>query len=324
MNIEIINFAKSIIHLEAETLLNAEKKLDDIFVSSVKKIYSCSEKGGKIIITGMGKSGHIGKKIAATFASTGTSSFFVHPAEAGHGDLGMITPNDLVIAISQSGASDEVLRMIPYIKRYDIPLIAMTGDLASILAKNAISVIDTSVKREACPLNLAPTSSTTLVLALGDALAMSVMKLKGIRSEDFAVTHPHGKLGRRLLTTINDVMVTGENIPVISENAPIQESIMEISRCGLGFVLIQDKNKKITSIFTDGDLRRALNNNIDIRKCLIQEVAKKEFTRIQIGELAVKAVELMDKCKISALPVFNKNELVGVVNMRILLQAGVV
>lgn len=323
-DIKIINFAKSIIQIETESLLEKSATLGEQFSNAIKQIYACSQKGGKIIVTGMGKSGHIGNKIAATFASTGTSAFFVHPAEAGHGDLGMITPNDLVVAISQSGASDEVLSMIPYLRRYNIPLIAMTGNPESILAQNAVCVIDTAVKQEACPLNLAPTSSTTVVLALGDALAMSVMKLKGIRAEDFAITHPHGKLGRRLLTTISDVMAAGENIPLVTEDTSIQDAIMEISRCGLGFVLVRNVANQIIGIFTDGDLRRALNKDINIKHTPIGEVTKKDFTAMQANELAVAAVERMDKFKISALPIFDDEKLVGVINMRMLLQAGVV
>jgi arabinose-5-phosphate isomerase len=274
---------------------------------------------------GMGKSGHIGKKLAATFASTGTPAIFVHPAEAGHGDLGMITSSDILLAISQSGQSDELIKLIPYFKRKSIPLIAMTGNVESPLALHATAVINTSVTQEACSLGLAPTASTTLTLALGDALAVCLLKSHEFTAEDFANTHPLGKLGRKLLLKIEDVMKTGEELPIVSRGVTIRTAIGEMSRAALGFVNIIDATGGILGVFTDGDLRRAIDNDVDIKNTPIEDAMIKIFTTIHQDNLAIEAVELMEKNKITSIPVVdNKGELVGAINMRILLQSGVV
>lgn len=274
---------------------------------------------------GMGKSGHIGNKIAATLASTGTPAFFVHPAEAGHGDLGMITPADVVVAISQSGKSDELLRVVPYLKRNGIPIVAMTAKLDSVLAQHATVVIDTSVDREACPLGLAPTASTTLALALGDALAMCLLEARGFTADMFASTHPHGTLGRKLRVSIADVMVSGAGLPVTREETTIREALVAMSRGGLGFINVLDAAGSLVGVFTDGDLRRAMDRDIDIKTQSIGAIVAGQFVTVRASQLAVEAVELMDHHKISALPVLDdSNRLVGAVNMRQLLQAGVV
>ncbi len=281
--------------------------------------------GGRVVVMGMGKSGHIGRKIAATLASTGTPALFVHPAEAGHGDLGMVTPHDVVLAISQSGKSDELLRVLPYMKRNRIPLVAMTAKVDSALAQHADVVIDTSVDREACPLGLAPTASTTLTLSLGDALAMCLLEAHGFTAEMFAVTHPHGTLGRKLLVSIADVMVTGAGVPTARDSTTIREALVGMSKAGLGFVNVIDTSDALVGVFTDGDLRRALDRDIDIRREPLTAVMARKFTTVKASQLAVEAVELMEQYKISGLPVVDfAGRLVGALNMRLLLQAGVV
>jgi arabinose-5-phosphate isomerase len=274
---------------------------------------------------GMGKSGHIGNKIVATLASTGTTAFFVHPAEAGHGDLGMITKNDVVIAISQPGKSAELLRAMPYFKRNGIKLIAFTGGLNSSLAEFAYLVIDSTVPQEACPLGLAPTASTTLTLALGDALAVCLLKASGFTQNNFAETHPHGALGRRLLVGVSDVMCKGDQTPVIKQNLVVKDALFSMSKGEMEFVVIVESHHLPIGVFTDGDLRRCLHKDIDIQSTPITEVMGKHLIAVQASQLAVKAVALMEKHKISALPVLgDAGDLVGALNMRQLLQAGVV
>jgi arabinose-5-phosphate isomerase len=321
---ELLNFAKSVLSIERKALENAENLLGNDFLQAVKLILNRS-KLGRIAVMGIGKSGHIGNKIAATLASTGTPAFFVHPAEAGHGDLGMITANDIVLAISQSGNSEELLKLIPYFKRNGIELIVMTGNLQSPLAKHANVIINTVVEQEACPLGLAPTASTTLILALGDALAVCLLKSKGFTALEFASTHPHGTLGRKLLVTISEIMLINEAIPVVNFSVTLRTAIIEMSRASLGFVNITDNEKHILGIFTDGDLRRALDNEVDVKKTTIDKVMSNEFIVAYPHQLAVEAVELMEKFKISAIPIVNEEKkIVGAINMRMLLQAGVV
>lgn len=320
----LVALASQVLEVEASAILSARSRLGEAFSAATELLLSCSG-GGRVVVTGMGKSGHIGRKIAATLSSTGTPAIFVHPGEAAHGDLGMVTPHDVVLAISQSGKSDEVLRLLPYMKRHGIPVVAMTAKAESALANHADVVLDTSVDREACPLGLAPTASTTLTLALGDAIAMCLLKARGFTAEMFAVTHPHGTLGRKLLVSIADVMVTGTNVPTAPENATVREALVSMSRAGLGFVNVLNHQSALVGVFTDGDLRRALDNDLDIKSVELGAVVARDFVTINASKLAVEAVELMEQHKISAMPVVDSDgHLVGAVNMRLLLQAGVV
>lgn len=321
---ELLNAAKCVLRIERGALENAENSLGEGFLQAVHLLLNRSV-SGRVVVMGMGKSGHIGNKIAATLASTGTPAFFVHPAEAGHGDLGMITQNDVVIAISQSGKTDELLRVLPYFKRNGIKLIALTGGLNSPLAEHADLVIDTTVPQEACPLGLAPTASTTLTLALGDALAVCLLKASGFTQNNFAETHPHGALGRRLLVGVSDVMSKGDQTPVIQQNLVVKDALFSMSKGGMGFLVIVDTNHLPVGVFTDGDLRRCLDKDIDVKTTVITDVMVKHFVTISAHQLAVEAVALMEQHKISALPVLgDAGDLVGALNMRQLLQAGVV
>lgn len=323
-NEQLLTLAGQVLEVEAAAILSARARLGADFLAATDLLFSCTG-GGRVVVIGMGKSGHIGRKIAATLSSTGTPALFVHPAEAAHGDLGMVTPHDVVLAISQSGKSDELLRVLPYLKRHGIPLVAMTAKADSALAQYADVVIDTSVDREACPLGLAPTASTTLALALGDALAMCLLEARGFTAEMFAVTHPHGTLGRKLLVSIADVMVTGTGVPTTLENATIREALVNMSRAGLGFVNVLNDAGALVGVFTDGDLRRALDGDLDIKSVSLGAVIARDFVTIKASRLAVEAVELMDQHKISSMPVVDDaGRLVGAVNMRLLLQAGVV
>lgn len=319
-----IELAKKTFDIEVNALNFGKEKLSEDFSKAVELIKNAVPPG-RVIVMGMGKSGHIGNKIAATLASTGTPAFFVHPAEAGHGDLGMLTKDDIVIGISQSGKSEELLRIMPYIKRNGIKLIAMTGEAESPLAQYSDLLINTSVPEEACPLGLAPTSSTTLNLVFGDALAVCLLNARGFTENDFAETHPHGTLGRKLLVNVSDIMTSLDDAPVISEELSIKDTLLIISSVGLGFVVIVDAENKPIGVFTDGDLRRCLDRDLDIKVVSIYEVMSKTFTMIKKSQLAVEAVELMEQHEISTLPVIgSEGELVGAINMRQLLQAGVV
>ena len=280
---------------------------------------------GRVVVTGMGKSGHIGNKIAATLASTGTPSFFVHPGEASHGDMGMITSQDVVIAISNSGNTSEVVTILPLIKRMGAPLISMTGNANSTLAREAIANLDVSVQVEACPLGLAPTSSTTATLVMGDALAVALLEARGFSAEDFAFSHPGGSLGRRLLLRVSDIMHTGDRIPVVSESTPLSGALLEISRKGLGMTTVVDDQGALTGIFTDGDLRRTLDRSVDIHNTPIHEVMTRHGKTIQADHLAAEALNVMEEMKINALPVTDENgALTGAINMHDLLRAGVI
>ena len=319
-----LELAKKTFDIEVAALNAGKEKLNEDFNQAVELIKNAVPPG-RVIVMGMGKSGHIGNKIAATLASTGTPAFFVHPAEAGHGDLGMLTKDDIVIGISQSGKSEELLRVMPYIKRNGIKLIAMTGEVESPLAQYADFVIDTSVPEEACPLGLAPTSSTTLNLVFGDALAVCLLNARGFTENDFAETHPHGTLGRKLLINVSDIMTTFDNAPVISKELSIKDALFVITSGALGFVVIIDASNKPIGVFTDGDLRRCLDRDLDIKSVSIYEVMSKTFSMIESHQLAVEAVELMEHHKISTLPVIDSDGiLVGAINMNQLLQAGVV
>lgn len=317
----LIKTAKRVINIEKQAIADLENKLDNNFISACKLIKKCQ---GKVVLIGMGKSGHIARKIAATFASTGTPSFFIHPAEAGHGDLGTINTNDIVIAISYSGNNDEILILYPLIKRLGVPIISITGNSKSAIAQKADNHLDIGVSKEACPHNLAPTASTTAALVIGDALAISLLEDKGFSTDDFARTHPSGVLGRRLLTLVADVMQTEGGIPVVKPDLPLNEVLLVISSKRMGFV-IASKNKQVLGVFTDGDLRRVLEKNLDFTKLTMQQVMRKNCKTICADKPAVLAAEMMDKYKINALPVIDRRQhLVGAVNTHHLLAAKII
>lgn len=280
---------------------------------------------GRVVVSGMGKSGHIGNKIAATLASTGTPAFFVHPGEASHGDLGMITHDDVVIALSNSGESAELLTIVPLLKRHGAKLITMTGNPRSTLAREADVHLDASVEKEACPLGLAPTSSTTAALALGDALAVALLDARGFSAEDFAKTHPGGALGRRLLVHVTDVMRTDEAVPRVPQGVTLADALLEMTRKGLGMTAIVDADGKPVGIYTDGDLRRTLEHPVDFRTTLIDEVMIRNPRTLSPNRLAAEAVQLMEEFKINGLLIAGEGgRLVGALNMHDLLRAGVV
>lgn len=280
---------------------------------------------GKVIVSGMGKSGHIGAKVAATLASTGTPAFVVHPGEAAHGDLGMVGRQDIVLAISGSGTTDELLLLLPYFKRRGIPLIALTGNPESPLARAAELVLDGGVAQEACPLGLAPTTSTSVALAVGDALAVTLLEANGYTREDFAMTHPSGALGRRLLVLVRDIMVKGEAVPRVATTVTVRQALIEMNRGGIGVTAVLEEQGGLAGIFTDGDIRRALDRNVDIYGTPVREVMNRNPKTVQDSELAAVVPQLMEKHKITALLVVDKaGALVGAVNTRLLLQAKVI
>lgn len=314
--------ARDILLLEANEIKALANRLDDNFTDAVALILQCQ---GRIVVSGMGKSGHIGGKIASTFASTGTPAFFMHPAEASHGDLGMITAGDIVIALSNSGESDEILAIIPPLKRLGASIIAITGKDSSTLAKAADIHLSAHVAKEACPLGLSPTSSTTVALALGDALALCVLDQRDFTAEDFARSHPGGSLGRRLLVHVSDLMRTGDNIPRVQADASLSQGLLEMSGKGLGLTAIVDADNKPIGIFTDGDLRRAFEKNVNVATAGIADVMHQNPYTINQNELAIAAVEIMEQHKINALLVTNDaGVLVGALNMHDLLLAKVV
>jgi len=296
-------------------------RIDENFSQACELLLNCQ---GRIVVTGMGKSGHIGGKIAATLASTGSPAFFVHPGEASHGDLGMITKSDVVIALSNSGNTAEITTIIPILKRFDIPLISMTGDENSTLATEANINLDVGVSKEACPHDLAPTSSTTVALVMGDALAVTLLQARGFTAEDFALSHPGGSLGKRLLLHVSDIMHTGEDIPRVNENATVSEALLEMSKKGLGMTAITDDNNTVLGLYTDGDLRRSLDKNIDVHTAKISEVMTKNCRTTTADELAASIVKLMDDSGINGLLVTDENnKLTGAFNMHDILRAGI-
>lgn len=310
----------NVLNTEIQALENIRHYIDHNFAKACELIFHCQ---GKVIVMGMGKSGHIGRKIAATLASTGTPAFFVHPGEASHGDLGMIKKNDVVIAISNSGEAAEILALLPVIKRLGITMISMTGKPDSSMAKMAQINLQITVNKEACPLNLAPTSSTTATLVMGDALAIAVMEARGFTADDFALSHPGGALGRKLLLRIADVMHSGELLPIIEEDASIKDALLEISHKGLGMTAVVDQHQQLRGIFTDGDLRRLLDKHIDIHNTTIGEVMSKNPQTISSQLLAAEGLKLMEDKKINGLLVTENNQLIGALNMHDLLKAGV-
>jgi arabinose-5-phosphate isomerase len=317
-----LDLAREVLTIEAAAVQALIRRIDDSFLRALDIILSCE---GRVIVSGMGKSGHIARKIAATMASTGTPAYFVHPAEASHGDLGMITAEDVFIALSYSGESQELLTIVPVIKRQGAKLISITGKPGSSLAREADVHLNGAVDKEACPLGLAPTASTTAALALGDALAVALLDAKGFGEEDFARSHPGGSLGRRLLTHVRDIMRSGDRIPAVGENAMLSEAVLEISRKGLGMTAIVDTHRQVVGIYTDGDLRRTLEKKLDFSATPIATVMSKHPRTIGPDALAAEAVQLMEQYNISQMLVVDAdNKLVGALNMHDLLHAKVI
>jgi len=313
---------RDVVATELAEITALQNRIDENFNHACKLLLSCK---GRIVVTGMGKSGHIGGKIAATLASTGSPAFFVHPGEASHGDLGMITKNDVVIALSNSGNTAEIATIIPILKRFGVPLISMTGDKRSILATEANINLDVSVSKEACPHDLAPTSSTTVALVMGDALAVALLQARGFTAEDFALSHPGGSLGRRLLLHVADIMHTGERIPKVLENATVSKALLEMSKKGLGMTAIVDAQNKVLGIYTDGDLRRSLDKNINVHKTAISNVMTRNCRTTSASELAASIVKIMDDKGINGFLVTDENnKLIGAFNMHDILRAGIV
>ncbi|ART53372.1 arabinose-5-phosphate isomerase [Acidovorax carolinensis] len=319
---QVLRLARETFDIEAAALTGLAARLDARFVQAVQRVLQTT---GRVVVMGMGKSGHIGRKIAATLASTGTPAFFVHPAEASHGDLGMVTADDLVLAISNSGESGELTALLPVLKRLGVPLIAMTGGLQSTLARHADLTLDCSVEREACPLNLAPTASTTAQLAMGDALAVALLDARGFRPEDFARSHPGGALGRKLLTHVSDVMRSGDAVPRVLPEASFSELMREMSAKGLGSAAVVDGAGQVLGIFTDGDLRRRIEAGADLRTATAAQVMHATPRRIAPDALAVNAAEMMETHGITSVLVVGANgTLEGVVHIRDLMRAKVI
>jgi arabinose-5-phosphate isomerase len=310
----------AVIKTEADAIINLTNHIDDDFIRACELMLDCR---GKIVVIGMGKSGHIGNKIAATLASTGTPAFFVHPGEASHGDLGMITKYDVALALSNSGETSEVLTILPIIKRLGVPLISITGNPTSTLATTSDAHVNASTEKEACPLGLAPTSSTTAALVMGDALAIALLEARGFTEEDFALSHPGGSLGRRLLLHVDDIMHTGDNIPQILENDCVSTALLEMTEKKLGMTAVMNSENSLVGIFTDGDLRRMLEKNVDVHNTEIKHVMTTGGATIHPHQLAVEAVQLMQSKNINALLVTDEDHnLVGAINMHDLLRAG--
>jgi arabinose-5-phosphate isomerase len=318
----VIRLGREVLEIEANAVLALKERMDGGFVRACRYCLECA---GRVVVTGMGKSGHIAGKIAATLASTGTPAFFVHPGEASHGDLGMIRPEDVVLAVSNSGETPEILTILPLMKRLGVPLIAMTGRPGSTLAKAADAHLDVAVAKEACPLNLAPTASTTATLAMGDALAVALLHSRGFTREDFAMSHPGGLLGRRLLLHVRDIMRSGDAIPKVSPALVVSEGLFEITRKGLGMTAVVDSEDRVLGIYTDGDLRRTLDARRDLTATPIGEVMTRNVKTVGEDMLAAEAVRLMETFAITALLVVDEaGRVVGAFNVHDLLQAGVV
>ena len=318
----ILALARRTLEIEAEAVSRLTDRLDADFLKAVDILLACQ---GRVVVSGMGKSGHIGGKIAATLASTGTPAFFMHPAEASHGDLGMITGQDVVIALSNSGESAEIAGIVPLIKRRGAKLISMTGNPASTLGREADIHLNAGVAQEACPHNLAPTASTTAALALGDALAVATLFARGFTAEDFARTHPGGALGRRLLVHVRDLMHSGDALPVVDQGATVKEALLVMTEKGLGMTAVTDHGLRLVGIFTDGDLRRLLDRDADVRGLMIAEVMKRTPRTVSQNALAVEAVHIMEETRVNGLLVLDdEGRLTGALNMHDLLKAGVV
>lgn len=317
-----LELARQVLTIEADAVKALVQRIDDDFLKALDLILECR---GRVIVSGMGKSGHIARKIAATMSSTGTPAYFVHPGEASHGDLGMVTEHDVFIGISYSGESDELLTIVPVVKRQGAKLITLTGNPQSSLAREADAHLNGQVEKEACPMNLAPTASTTAALALGDALAVALLDAKGFGEQDFARSHPGGTLGRRLLTHVRDIMHANASTPSVREDATLADAVLEITRKGLGMTAIVDEHKRLLGVYTDGDLRRTLEKKLDFSTTPVRDVMSKTPRRISPDALAVEAVQLMEQYSISQLPVVDaNNKLVGALNMLDLLKAKVI
>ncbi len=313
--------ARKVLEIEADAIRALLTTIDANFLAVCHLLKSCS---GRVVVTGMGKSGHIGNKIAATLASTGTPAFFLHPAEASHGDLGMLTETDILLALSNSGETDEILAFLPIIARRGIPLVAMTGNEESTLARSADYHIYTGVEREACPLNLAPTASTTATLAMGDAIAVTLLEMRGFTSDDFAFSHPGGKLGRRLLMRVEDVMAPFEDLATLPPSASLSDTLLEMTKYPLGIMVAINEGNSLAGVFTEGDLRRSLMKGENVQDLTLKECMTAEPITIAPDALAVDAVHLMESKRITALPVVDDGRVVGVINMHHLLNARVI
>lgn len=317
----IKRIAQEVIQIEKQGIETLVSRIDDNFQEACEIILACK---GRVVVTGMGKSGHIGSKLAATLASTGTPAFFVHPGEASHGDLGMITSHDIVVALSNSGETSEVITLLPVIKRLNVKLIAMVGDIHSTLAKQSNVTLNVHVEQEACPLDLAPTASTTAALVMGDALAITLLNLRGFTADDFALSHPGGSLGKRLLLTVDDLMHSGNDLPKVETSTTISDALVEMTNKRLGMTTVLRGNQ-VVGVFTDGDLRRTLEKPIDIKTSMIGSVMTKGFKTIISGSLASEAVKIMETYRINAIAVTDLSQnVIGVLSMHDLLQAGVV
>ena len=316
------DLAREVLQIEADAVLAQSQRLDDAFERACDILLHCE---GRVVVIGMGKSGHIGSKVAATLASTGTPAFFVHPGEASHGDLGMITKYDVVLALSFSGETGEILSLLPVIKRLGVPLISITGAEKSTLATMSDVHLHLIVEKEACPMNLAPTASTTATLALGDAIAISLLTAKGFKKEDFALSHPGGSLGRRLLLHVDDIMHVDDDLPRVSENTLIKDALLEMTNSRLGMTTIVASDGSLLGIYTDGDLRRTLEAHVDVHETVIADVMTRNATTVNSGILAFEALRIMEEKKINGLIIVDENNKpVGALNMYDLLKAGVV
>ncbi|MCW9023596.1 MAG: KpsF/GutQ family sugar-phosphate isomerase [Gammaproteobacteria bacterium] len=320
---KVFEIARAVMETEGQAIATLSQRIDDNFAQACEYMLRCK---GRIVVMGMGKSGHIGGKIAATLASTGSPAFFVHPGEASHGDLGMITAQDVVLAMSNSGETDEILTIIPLIKRLGIPLVALTGNPASRIATEASVHLDISVEKEACPLGLAPTASTTATLVMGDALAISLLESRGFTADDFALSHPGGRLGKRLLLHIGDLMHTGDTMPVVTQDVSLSEALIEMTRKGLGMTSIVDEQNHVVGVFTDGDLRRVLDHGeVNVHSLSIKDCMTSPCITLKQDKLAAEALQIMDEKRINALPIVDNEQcLIGALNMHDLLRAGVV
>jgi arabinose-5-phosphate isomerase len=319
---QLLASARRALNVEAQAVQGLIGRLDEGFARACRLCLACE---GRVVVTGMGKSGHIARKIAATLASTGTPAFFLHPAEAGHGDLGMITRTDVLLALSNSGETPEIVLLLPHLKRLGVPLITLTGSTPSTLGRTAAVVLDVSVAEEACPLNLAPTASTTATLAMGDALAVALLEARGFTKQEFADAHPGGSLGRRLLLHVEQVMRTGSLVPRVHPDTKLRDGLLEMSKKGLGMTVVVDHDDRVLGVFTDGDLRRALDGQIDIHATPMSAVMTANGRTIVAQALAAQAVHLMESHRITALPVVDaQGKLIGALNVHDLLRAGVV
>jgi len=318
---QLVSLAAEVLEIESRAVESLRARLDENFVAACQL---CLDTPGRIVVTGMGKSGHISSKIAATLASTGSPAFFVHPGEASHGDLGMITGQDVMLAVSYSGETEEIVTILPLVKRMGAKLLSLTGNPKSTLAKAADVHLDVSVAEEACPLNLAPTASTTATLAMGDALAVALLKIRGFTAEDFAMSHPSGSLGKRLLLRVADVMRTDDAIPRVTADVLLKDGLMEMTQKGLGMTAIVDEQNRILGIFTDGDLRRALDAEVDVQKTTMSEIMHEKCKTTSSDVLAAEAVHLMEENKITSLLVSDDgNHLLGALNIHDLFRAGI-